>query len=276
MSTSRYKKSNAWQTKATMVMRHFINHVIIRQPFSMYTNIVFITAANSGIGLEAIKALVNSTPAYHIFIGSHTICSGNFVVDKLRHLLVPSTSTVEAIQINVADNESVKKAMEYVNAKFGWLDILINNAYDTNMTGAQVTASLFAPLLIRSPWARLVFLTSGNSSLDCDFQKSKRESGMVLNSNDMPNESMGHLSNKEALNKCMLVWYSNLKEDGVKTFAICPRPLATSRGVNFPGNLKKLSARDAALGGDLVRLVVEGEREADVGKVITQDGAQAW
>lgn len=240
----------------------------------MYTKLIFITAASSGVGFEAVTALVNSTTAYHIFIGSHSIASGNAAVDKLRHLLETANSTVEAIQIHVADTESIKKAMEYVNARFGWLDILINNVYDANITGAQVTTSIFAPLLIRSPWARLIFLTSGNSSLDCDSGRPRRDSGLALDAKEMPPEPKDQLSNKATLKKCMLVWYGNLKDDGIKTFAICPRPSATKIGVNCPGELKKLNAHDAALGGELVRLVVQGGRDADVGKVITHDGVQ--
>lgn len=75
---------------------------------------------------------------------------------------------------------------------------------------------------------------------------------------------------------CMLTWYWILKEDGVKTFAISPGFLATNLGSVGPDKLRAAGAKDASVGGDLVRRVVQGERDGDVGKVVSQDGVQPF
>lgn len=70
-------------------------------------------------------------------------------------------------------------------------------------------------------------------------------------------------------------WYRNLKEDGVKVWGISPGYLATGIGGSQERN-KKQGAGDPALGGEFVKKVLEGERDQDVGKVVSRDGVQPW
>jgi hypothetical protein len=73
----------------------------------------------------------------------------------------------------------------------------------------------------------------------------------------------------------MLEWHRILKEDGVKVFAISPGMLATGLGGDTEF-LKRLGAADPSVAGPFIRSVVEGERDGDVGKVLTRDGIQGW
>ncbi len=66
-----------------------------------------------------------------------------------------------------------------------------------------------------------------------------------------------------------------LKDDGVKTWAVSPGFLATRLGGDQEAN-KKMGAGDPALGGGFIKDIVEGNRDADIGKVITRDGIQPW
>lgn len=70
-------------------------------------------------------------------------------------------------------------------------------------------------------------------------------------------------------------WYRNLKEDGVKVWCISPGYLATGLGGSQDIN-KKQGAMDPSLGGQFVKDVIEGKRDADVGKVILRDRVQPW
>ncbi|KAK2594461.1 hypothetical protein QQS21_007807 [Conoideocrella luteorostrata] len=265
------------------------------------SSIVFITGANTGIGFETVKALVQSPSPYYIFMGSRDLTKAGNAIVELKDIMARSKSTVEPVQIDVTDDESIQRAAETVQAKFGRIDVLINNAgahfersftadspnfralfnkaYDINVTGAQVTTTIFAPLLLKSTGPRLIFLTSGVSTLEGAFN-SFRPPWAPSPKAGWPKDGLsggqGYKSSKAALNMCMLTWHWILKEDGVKTFAISPGLLATNLGGLGPDRLRAIGAKEPFLGGDLVKRVVEGERDDDVGRVISQDGVQPF
>lgn len=154
-----------------------------------------------------------------------------------------------------------------------------NKSYDVNTSGTHVITHAFAPLLIKSSDPRILFITSGLSTLN-----GLESTGL---SPLQPNSTIpagwpkpytiqaGYRASKAALNLVMLNWHWLLKEDGVKVWCISPGFLATNLGGNQE-LLKKMGAGDPSLGGNLIKQVVEGERDADVGKVVSQDGIQPW
>lgn len=73
----------------------------------------------------------------------------------------------------------------------------------------------------------------------------------------------------------MREWHRLLKPDGVKVFAISPGFLATGLGAATE-RLKKMGAGDPSVAGPFIKSVVEGERDADVGKVLSRNGIQGW
>jgi NAD(P)-dependent dehydrogenase (short-subunit alcohol dehydrogenase family) len=87
--------------------------------------------------------------------------------------------------------------------------------------------------------------------------------------------SLGYKSSKTALNMVMLNWHWLLHEDGVKTFCISPGFLATNLGGD-PERLKAMGAGEPSIGGQIIRAVTEGERDADAGKVVSNGGVQDW
>lgn len=104
---------------------------------------------------------------------------------------------------------------------------------------------------------------------------------------DLPNPAGGwpkdslrsgqaYRSSKAGLNMLMLSWHWILKEDGVRTFCVSPGFLATNLS-GTPERMKKAGAGDPSRGGDLIKKVIQGERDADAGKVVFQDGiVQDW
>ena len=77
------------------------------------------------------------------------------------------------------------------------------------------------------------------------------------------------------MNMMVLEWARMLKEDGVKVFAVGPGMLATGLGGD-PEAMKKMGAIDPKIGAELVRDVVEGRRDEDVGKVVRKNNVQPW
>ena len=149
--------------------------------------------------------------------------------------------------------------------------------FDVNVTGAQILTHTFAPLLLKSSDPRLLFLSSGLAQLTT---MSKEYYPGPLPKAGWPKQAIlspdGYRSTKTALNMMMLNWHWTLKEDGVKVWSISPGWLATNLG-NCQEKLKALGAGDPSVGGILIRQVIEGERDADVGKVVAgNDGIQSF
>ena len=140
-----------------------------------------ITGANKSIGFETARQLLQK--GYYVYLGSRNLENGQEAVEKLK---AEGLTDVEAIQIDVSDDESVKAVRAEVGKKTESLDVLINNAgimggmqqtatgaeiavfkevFDTNMFGVIRVTQAFMDLLQKSPEPRIVNVTSGLGSL---------------------------------------------------------------------------------------------------------------
>lgn len=153
--------------------------------------------------------------------------------------------------------------------------------YSVNVTSTEAFTQQFAPLLLESSNPRLLFVTSGLSSLNtCSGGATVKISGGPPPKGwpkATPTPSMiAYRSSKAALNMMMLEWDRLLRVDGVKVFCISPGFLATGLGGVGQEVLKKAGAGDPSVGGTFIKDVVEGKRDNDTGKVINKDGVQPW
>lgn len=154
---------------------------------------------------------------------------------------------------------------------------LWNKSWNVNTTSTHIMTSTFAPLLLKSSNPRLLFITSGTSTLTESYDtnifvnKSPPEGWPKTANAGVP----AYRSSKTGMNMMMREWHRLLKEDGVKVWCISPGFLATGLG---PGSevTKHMGAGDPAEAGGFVRAVVEGSRDADVGKVVLRTGLQPW
>jgi NAD(P)-dependent dehydrogenase (short-subunit alcohol dehydrogenase family) len=142
---------------------------------------VLITGANKSIGFETARQLLQK--GYYIYLGSRNLEQGLQAVAQLR---AEGLAGVEAIQIDVSDDASVKAARVEIGKKTEVLDVLINNAgisggmpqpaissdvavfkqvFDTNVFGVVRTTQAFLDLLQKSAEPRIVNVTSGLASL---------------------------------------------------------------------------------------------------------------
>ena len=151
-----------------------------------------------------------------------------------------------------------------------------NKSWDVNVTGTYIVTDTFAPLLLESSQPRLLFITSGTSTLT-------EHDNLAMGINRSPPKGWpkkafavtAYRAAKTGMNMMMLEWARILKEDGVKVFAISPGMLATGLGGD-PEAMKKMGAIDPNIGAELVRDVIEGRRDADVGKVVRKNNVQPW
>ncbi|KAM0227878.1 hypothetical protein ACHAPO_011167 [Fusarium lateritium] len=260
--------------------------------------LVLVTGANTGLGFQIVKAICGSKTEYEVLVGGRSIQKAEQAIKTLKEEF-PS-SHLHAIQVDVEDDLSIASAFEHVNNKYGKLDALINNAgaqfdqlldagkmsardiwnktYDVNVTGTHILTWTFAPLLLKSSDPRLMFIASGTSSLNTSFDpkfpvnhQPAKGWPKKLSNFDLP----AYRSSKTGMNMMMREWNKFLGQDGVKVWAISPGYLATGLGVGQEQN-KQQGAIDPAIGAAVVRDVLEGGRDADVGLVVSRQGIQPW
>ena len=66
-----------------------------------------------------------------------------------------------------------------------------------------------------------------------------------------------------------------LKNDGVRVWGVSPGFLATGLGMGQDVS-RKMGALEPSVGAGVVRAVVEGERDGDVGLVVRKDNVQPF
>lgn len=150
-------------------------------------------------------------------------------------------------------------------------------SWNVNTSGTQVLTSTFVPLLLASADPRLVFVTSGTSTL-----AGTENMAIAVNHHPEPGwpkpgfHIPAYRSAKAGLNMMMREWHRMLMKDGVKVFAVSPGFLATGLGMGNPEAMAKMGAQDPTVAGDIFKKVLEGQRDADAGKVLLQEGIQPW
>ncbi|KAM0716955.1 hypothetical protein Q7P37_006807 [Cladosporium fusiforme] len=267
--------------------------------------VILITGANTGLGLEVVKALYKSDGAYEIIVGSRSVDKANEAIASIKQELSTSKSNLSTLQVDITSDDSIRQAFDRISKEHGELDTLINNAganfdhaasqgemtvreafnasWDVNVAGTHIMTHEFAPLLLKSSQPRLLFITSGTSALT---ETENFEYPPLARLNASPeagwpkpavaNPTASYRSSKTGLNMLMREWAKVLKNDGVKVFAISPGFLATGLAGIGPEQLKKMGAIDPSEGGNFVKDVVEGKRDNDQGKVIRATSIQPW
>jgi NAD(P)-dependent dehydrogenase (short-subunit alcohol dehydrogenase family) len=239
--------------------------------------LIRIKGANQGIGFEAAKSLLLSSPTYHVLLGSRDISKGEEAVATLNEL--PIKGVVTAIQIDVTSDASVDAAAQDVKDTYGRLDILVNNAgigshrtpelrdamrvvFNTNVVGAVSVTEAFLPLLHRSPAPRLIFVgsTTGSITMASDPNGPLHGGG-----------AMDYRTSKAALNMVIVLYHNRLENEGIKVLGLNPGLIAT----NFHGAGRRPGS-EPEVGGERLASAVRGDRDEHVGKVWGANGVLPW
>ena len=142
---------------------------------------VLITGANKSIGFEAAKQLLQKE--WYVYLGSRDIDKG---LEAAAQLQAEGLTNVEAIEIDVTSDASVKAARETIGNKTDVLDALVNNAgisgglpqtaleatmeqfktvFETNVMGVVRVTQAFTDLVKKSGEPRIVMVSSSQGSL---------------------------------------------------------------------------------------------------------------
>lgn len=210
-----------------------------------------VTGANKSIGFEVTRQLAQK--GIYVYLGSRNLQNGREAVDTLK---AEGLNNIEAIQLDITDDESVKNTRLEIGKKTKVLDILINNAgvyggypqtaldatidqfkatYNANVYGVIRVTQAFIDLLKKSAEPRIVNVSSSQGSITLHSDPTYKYydyKGVV------------YLSSKSAMNMFTVILAYELKDTAFKINAVCPGYTKTDfNGHRGPGSLEDAGKR---------------------------------
>ncbi|KAL6703418.1 hypothetical protein ACN47E_009677 [Coniothyrium glycines] len=256
--------------------------------------IALVTGANSGIGFEIAHQLL-AKGTYHVLLGARSTERG---AAALQHLESKKLSgSIELVHLDVQSDNNIDQTAELIARKHGKLDILVNNAavalpvgasdrerlqtaFDINATGPYLLTKALIPLLRKSHNPRIINISSGAGSLG---RRLLPESQMYQI------QAIPYRASKIAFNMitaCLHVEFGlgveqidSEKVEGddqgknMKVFCYDPGFTVSNLGTHNKEEFGARSAKDTVLS---IMDVVDGKRDAEVGRFIHNSGGYPW
>lgn len=189
--------------------------------------VALVTGANKGIGYEIARQLGEA--GFRVFVGARNAEAGTTAAAALQKGGV----TAEFVEIDVSDRASTSAAAEAVAAKINQLDVIVNNAgimddktgisemddvtllrtLATNTLGPLRVTQAFLPLLLKSPRACVINMSSGLGQLS-----------------DMGDTYPAYSISKTALNAVTRQFAAALRDKGITVNSVCPGWVKTDMG----------------------------------------------
>ena len=188
--------------------------------------VVCITGTNRGLGLELVRQMVKLD--YIVYAGWHHNLS-----EELESLTHQFPGKVYPVEMDIAEDKSVKKAAEYIASHTATLEIVINNGavlgdiestlfdeidfteiqqvFNVNALGALRVSRALLPLVLKSNTKLVVNISSEAGSIgDCNRQG-----------------WFGYCMSKAALNMESVLIHNSIKDFGGQVLLIHPGWLRT-------------------------------------------------
>jgi NAD(P)-dependent dehydrogenase (short-subunit alcohol dehydrogenase family) len=238
--------------------------------------IALVTGGNKGIGLELSRNL--SSAGCTVLLGARNLESGRHAVRTLEQT---GLSDVHFIEIDVTRQDTITAAAQVIEAQYGRLDILMNNAginlrgdglpsaadpavvqrvFDTNFLGALRVTQTMLPLLRKSTAGRIVNVSSGLGSLSLNSDRSRSSNNTKL---------IGYCASKAALNMLTVHLAYELHETTIKVNSANPgftkTDLNDNKGIQ-PVEVGAIAATRLAL----------LDEDGSTGGVFSKDGPDPW
>ena len=229
----------------------------------MPAKIALITGANKGIGFETARQL--GARDMTVLVGARDPERGR----EAGQMLGKDGIDARFVQLDVTDAGSVQAAAGWVEAEFGRLDVLVNNAatasvarqgyppsqtspddmravYEINIFGVVTVTNAMLPLLRRSAAGRIVNVSSEVGSITSQSDPASPLSQMPA--------SVQYPSSKAALNMITVMYAKELRDTPIKVNAANPGYTATDfndhRGFRTPAQGAEPSVYLATLPDD--------------------------
>jgi NAD(P)-dependent dehydrogenase (short-subunit alcohol dehydrogenase family) len=217
---------------------------------------------------------------YHVLVGARSPEKGQVAIQTLSSRNLPGTA--EMLHLDVTEDSLIEAAAEHVKQTHGRLDVLVNNAaisamtgplrqqlrsaFDTNATGPAVVTSVFAPLLLEqsaiSP--RIVNVSSGAGSIARRLDPSSPIYKV---------QQVQYRASKTALHMITACQFVEYEPQGVKVFAYDPGFTQSNLG---PHNTAENGAKPASEAVMPLIDVLEGKRDHESGQILHNTGTYPW
>jgi NAD(P)-dependent dehydrogenase (short-subunit alcohol dehydrogenase family) len=237
--------------------------------------IALVTGANKGIGYEIAKGLARQQMT--VVLGCRDLARA----EEAAGLLAQEGLAAIPVHLDVTRAETITSAAAQIDAAHGKLDVLVNNAgiarewqfkpsqvalglvkeiYETNLFGPMAVIQTLLPLLLRSPGARIVNVSSSLGSLALTSDPGGPLSQLPC---------LGYSSSKAALNAVTVQFANELRGTPVKVNAVCPGYVATDLNGHSGPRTPEQGARIAI---EMATLPQDGP----TGGYFNEDGRIPW
>jgi NAD(P)-dependent dehydrogenase (short-subunit alcohol dehydrogenase family) len=194
--------------------------------------VALVSGGNRGIGFEVVRQLASI--GHTVILGSRDLARGDTAAIKMnRNCSHPGRVT--AVRLDVTDPAGIEGLASEIGQRFGGLDVLVNNAavhydtwetavdadievivreaFDTNLIGSWRLIRAFAPQMRRRGWGRIVNVSSGAGAIS-----------------SMGAGPPAYSTSKAALNSLTRIIAAELRSAGILVNAVCPGWVATDMG----------------------------------------------
>jgi NAD(P)-dependent dehydrogenase (short-subunit alcohol dehydrogenase family) len=227
--------------------------------------IALVTGATRGIGHEIAEqlAMVGMT----VLLGARDRQRGAEVAAALRS----NGGDVRSILLDVTEPSTVHNAAEHINEWYGRLDVLVNNAgitsthgqqpaavdldvirtiFETNVFGVITVTSAMLPLLMLSPAARVVNMSSSVGSLTAQSDAGSPLARIAA--------SVGYPVSKTALNALTVQYAKEWIQTNILVNAVDPGGAATDLTKSLGYEFTRTPAQGAAIAVHLATVGADG------------------
>ncbi|KAH7313035.1 short chain dehydrogenase/reductase [Rhexocercosporidium sp. MPI-PUGE-AT-0058] len=243
--------------------------------------------ANSGIGYATSKVIASASKDFHVIMAARSLEKVSLAKSEIEASGI--LGQLSTVQLDITEQASIDKAVAFIEEAFGHLDVLVSNAgiggvyhpdlrarlqavMDINVVGTAVAGAAFRPLLLKSPKPYSIYVSSGLGSMtlatDPTFPLHKGMPG-----------GEAYRASKSALDMIVLQEHYDFSETtALKTFAFCPGLVRSNlRGTSEAAVSAGGAAGDPANSGKGILAIIQGEKDAHVGKFVnSQGGVHGW
>ena len=184
---------------------------------------MLVTGANRGIGYETVRQLVKQ--GHQLILTARNEEKGRTALENLKKELPLEDNPILFQKLDVSRSSDLPEVFQFIEKRFGRLDVLINNAgiistgkdssevaleeiqktMNTNFYGPFLIAQKFIPLLKKSQDARIINVSSGMGAL-----------------NGAGAGYTAYRLSKTALNGLTATMAADLAGSSVKVVSVCP------------------------------------------------------